>query len=60
MTAMLVIVAVCAVVGIVLAVAYGLVRHADAKRAMRLFGFSISYLTALFAMMGIDAIIIHP
>jgi protoheme IX farnesyltransferase len=40
--------------------ALGLVRHADAKRAMRLFGFSISYLTALFAMMGIDAIIIHP
>jgi protoheme IX farnesyltransferase len=40
--------------------ALGLVRHADAKRAMRLFGFSISYLTVLFAVMGIDAIIIHP
>ena len=32
----------------------------DAKHAMRLFGYSISYLTLLFMAMGIDAIVQHP
>ena len=35
-------------------------RHPDAKHAMRLFGYSISYLTLLFVAMGIDAIVQHP
>jgi len=30
------------------------------KRAMRLFGFSISYLTLLFLAMGVDAVVRHP
>ena len=30
------------------------------KRAMRLFGFSISYLTLLFVAMGVDAVVRHP
>lgn len=32
----------------------------DAQHAMRLFGYSISYLTLLFVAMGIDAIVQHP
>ena len=32
----------------------------DAKHAMQLFGYSISYLTMLFVAMGIDAIVQHP
>ena len=30
------------------------------KRAMKLFGFSITYLTMLFVAMGVDAIVLHP
>jgi protoheme IX farnesyltransferase len=37
-----------------------LARTPDAKHAMRLFGYSISYLTLLFMAMGIDAIVQHP
>ena len=37
-----------------------LARTPDAKHAMRLFGYSISYLTLLFFAMGIDAIVQHP
>jgi protoheme IX farnesyltransferase len=40
--------------------AIALGRHPDAKHAMRLFGYSISYLTMLFMAMGIDAIVQHP
>jgi protoheme IX farnesyltransferase len=35
-------------------------RAPDAKHAMRLFAYSISYLTLLFMAMGIDAIVQHP
>ena len=35
-------------------------RSPDAKHAMRLFAYSISYLTLLFMAMGIDAIVQHP
>ena len=37
-----------------------LARTPDAKHAMRLFGYSISYLTLLFFAMGIDAVVQHP
>jgi protoheme IX farnesyltransferase len=37
--------------------AWALVRHPSPRRAMRLFGFSITYLTALFVAMGVDAVI---
>jgi protoheme IX farnesyltransferase len=39
--------------------AYALALHRDPtpKRAMRLFGFSITYLTALFVAMGADAVV---
>jgi protoheme IX farnesyltransferase len=40
--------------------AIALARTPDAKHAMRLFGYSISYLTLLFMAMGIDAIVQHP
>jgi protoheme IX farnesyltransferase len=40
--------------------AIGLWRSPDAKHAMRLFAYSISYLTLLFMAMGIDAIVQHP
>jgi protoheme IX farnesyltransferase len=33
--------------------------RADAARAMRLFGFSITYLTALFVLMAIDVLVRH-
>jgi heme o synthase len=35
-------------------------RDRDPRTAMRLFGASILYLTALFVAMGIDAVIRHP
>jgi protoheme IX farnesyltransferase len=37
-----------------------LVRKVDAKRAMSLFGTSITYLTVLFVAMGVIAAIQHP
>jgi protoheme IX farnesyltransferase len=37
-----------------------LARTPDAKHAMRLFGYSISYLTMLFIAMGVDAVVQHP
>jgi protoheme IX farnesyltransferase len=40
--------------------ALALRRDATARRAMRLFGWSISYLTVLFAAMGVIAVIQHP
>jgi len=40
--------------------AIALWRSPDAKHAMRLFAYSISYLTLLFIAMGIDAIVQHP
>jgi heme o synthase len=40
--------------------AISLWRSPDAKHAMRLFAYSISYLTLLFMAMGIDAIVQHP
>lgn len=35
-------------------------REPTSRRAMRLFGYSITYLTLLFISMGIDAIALHP
>jgi protoheme IX farnesyltransferase len=35
------------------------VDRADAARAMRLFGFSITYLTALFVLMAVDVLVRH-
>lgn len=35
-------------------------REPTRQRAMRLFGYSITYLTLLFVSMGIDAIVLHP
>jgi protoheme IX farnesyltransferase len=35
-------------------------RDASAKRAMKVFGFSITYLTLLFLAMGITAVVRHP
>ena len=46
--------------GVFVLKAWQLRRDATAQRAMRLFGYSISYLTLLFVAMGIDAIIQHP
>jgi protoheme IX farnesyltransferase len=40
-----------------LAHAIALLREPTPKRAMRLFGFSITYLTALFVTMGVDAVV---
>jgi heme o synthase len=40
--------------------ALSLRQHPDAKHAMQLFGYSISYLTMLFVAMGVDAIAQHP
>jgi protoheme IX farnesyltransferase len=37
-----------------------LLRDASPKRAMKLFGFSITYLTVLFVAMGVTAIVRHP
>jgi protoheme IX farnesyltransferase len=37
--------------------AVGVVRHPDPARAMRLFGFSITYLTVLFAAMAVDQLV---
>ncbi|HVC69990.1 MAG TPA: heme o synthase [Acidimicrobiales bacterium] len=37
--------------------AWALLRDPSPRRAMKLFGFSITYLTALFVAMGIDAIV---
>jgi len=34
-------------------------RDPSTKRAMKVFGFSISYLTVLFVAMGIDAVVLH-
>jgi heme o synthase len=40
-----------------LAYAVALARDVTPARAMRVFGFSITYLTALFVAMGLDAVI---
>jgi protoheme IX farnesyltransferase len=40
--------------------AWALRKDPSSKRAMKLFGYSITYLTVLFLTMGISAIIIHP
>jgi protoheme IX farnesyltransferase len=40
--------------------ALSLRQNPDTKHAMRLFGYSISYLTLLFMAMGVDAIVQHP
>jgi protoheme IX farnesyltransferase len=37
--------------------AWALLRDPSPRRAMKLFGFSITYLTALFVAMGVDAVI---
>ncbi len=39
---------------------WSLRKDASPKRAMRLFGFSITYLTVLFVAMGITAVVRHP
>jgi protoheme IX farnesyltransferase len=39
--------------------AVGLCRDPRPGRAMRMFGFSITYLTVLFVAMGVDALV-HP
>jgi heme o synthase len=39
------------------AYAWSLLRDATPRRAMKLFGFSITYLTVLFVSMGIDAVV---
>ena len=41
---------------------YGVRLHRDPtpRRAMQVFGFSITYLTVLFAAMGVDAVVRHP
>jgi protoheme IX farnesyltransferase len=43
-----------------LAYALALAKDASAKRAMRLFGYSITYLSALFLAMGVVALVRHP
>ncbi len=40
--------------------AFALVKDASPKRAMKLFGYSITYLSALFCAMGVVAIVRHP
>lgn len=40
--------------------AVALLRDPSPRRAMKMFAFSITYLTALFLAMGIDAIVRHP
>ena len=40
--------------------AWGLGRDASPKKAMRLFSYSISYLTLLFVAMGVDTLVRHP
>ena len=37
--------------------ALALMRDPSPRRAMKLFGFSITYLTALFVAMGVDAVV---
>ena len=39
---------------------WSLRKDASSKRAMKLFGFSITYLTVLFVSMGIAAVVRHP
>ena len=46
--------------GLFFAQSLSLVRNVDAKRAMSLFGSSITYLTVLFVAMGVIAAIKHP
>jgi protoheme IX farnesyltransferase len=46
--------------GIFFGRAWSLRRDPSPKRAMQLFGYSISYLTLLFIAMGADAVIRHP
>jgi protoheme IX farnesyltransferase len=43
--------------GLFFAYAWALVRDPSPRRAMKLFGFSITYLTALFIAMGVDAVV---
>lgn len=43
--------------GVFFVYAVALMRNPSPRRAMKLFGFSITYLTALFVAMGIDAIV---
>ena len=43
--------------GAFLAYAIALLRDPTPRRSMRLFGFSITYLTALFVTMGVDAVV---
>jgi protoheme IX farnesyltransferase len=43
--------------GVFFVYAWALLRDPSPRRAMKLFGFSITYLTALFVTMGVDAII---
>ncbi len=40
--------------------AINLRRDSTPRRAMRLFGFSITYLTVVFVAMGVDAVVHHP
>jgi heme o synthase len=40
--------------------AVGLRQEPTASRAMKVFGFSITYLTVLFVTMGVDAVVRHP
>ncbi len=40
--------------------AWSLRRSPTRQRAMRLFGYSITYLTVLFVAMGVDAVVLHP
>jgi len=42
-----------------LAYAVALARDTSPRRAMKLFGFSITYLTVLFVVMGLDAVVAH-
>jgi protoheme IX farnesyltransferase len=46
--------------GAFFAQALTLLRRHDARRAMSLFGTSITYLTVLFVAMGVIAVIQHP
>jgi protoheme IX farnesyltransferase len=43
--------------GLFFGYAWALLRDPSPRRAMKLFGFSITYLTALFIAMGADAVI---
>ena len=43
--------------GVFLGYSWALLRDPTPRRAMKLFGFSITYLTALFVVMGVDAVI---